>query len=204
MRLSYYSSSHTWYVESSFYPDSIHHLQNSNCMQYEQHQWCFFECLVVHTYHKYNRINPVCLDRHVHVLYGFLWLLRLEAVNSVEAKVPTSTELRSHEDDACGPACSPWPAADTGYPTPFIVNFFSVFAMTAWMPLSRVSAGSRNNSVAHRQPREGALDCKHTKKMVFFSTLIEATLLTRHLWSYGVIGVVGLWNWWDMWLWGFV
>jgi len=172
-------------------------------MQYKQHQWCFSECLVVHTYHKHNKIDHECLlwSSCSCCLWVPLAVLRLEVVNSVEAKVPTSTELRSHADDACGPACSPWPATDTEYPTPCIVNFFRVFAMTAWTPLSRVSAGSRNNSVAHRQPHVEVPWIANTrKKMFFFSTLIEATTdrsdpsdsSSMELWGYRFYGVSSL------------
>ncbi|KAJ8932714.1 hypothetical protein NQ318_012639 [Aromia moschata] len=78
-------------------------------------------------------------------------------------------EPRNNDEDVEG-FCSlqgaflPCPAADTGYPTPCIVKFFRMFAMTARTPLSRVSTGSRISSVAHRQPRGGALDCKHAQQ----------------------------------------
>ena len=81
-------------------------------------------------------------------------------------------------------------ASETGVSIPCIVNFFRVFAMTAWMPLSKVSAESRNNSVAHRQLCGGALDCKHTNKQ-YRKTYEAQTHGVMRLRGYGIDGLRG-------------
>ena len=85
----------------------------------------------------------------------------------------------------CGPTFLTRLAADTGVPVPCNVNFFRVFAMTSSTLLSRVSIGSRNNSVAHRQLRGGALDCKHMKKQ--YRNAVQSS----DPWCYGIDGSCG-------------